>query len=418
MAIYIAGNVNDALTINNNINVNTRKGSAAGLITDRGDYNRIIFTRNPIASCANNMNNSEIIGIVARNTWNNTINYRFNNNETGMQFANASPNNNREMVGFFVIPEILPTKIGTWTESATAPNINNDDREILHRLIEIVVEDDNRTQSSTIFNIAGNSLQFKYTNNDRTYFPAYPSTKQIRIFEGYGNTSTQPPMALTPYIDEEQINSYYVAQLNSVTSIGGTPANANSNDIAEASQIIIAQNTVGKITSVRNGRWSDPQTWDAGSQPTILDTAVIRHAIWTGDGLGYIAGTNSRIWDRAEHDVIGSENGITKLVAVTRLENNGVLFIGNSRGSGANNINATSGINNSIYDFGIIINENTLTSANLGDINELSNTGTDLTGFHGIYITEGSKLNNIFRAINVSNSGNIVNYGILEIGKE
>lgn len=413
--IYIAGNVNNALTINNNINVNTKKRSVVGTSTNRGDYNRIIFTRNPITSYANNINNAEIIGIVTRNTWNNTISYRFNNNETGMQFGNASPNNNREMVGFFVVPEVLPSKIGDWTESATLPSVNNDDREILHRLIELVIEDDNRTQSSTIFNIAENSLQVKYTNNDRTYFS---STKQIRIFEGYGNTSNEPPLALSKYINEEQTNGYYVAKLNSVTSIGGTSVNASYNDIAEASQIIIAQNIASIVTSIRNGRWSDPGTWDAGSQPMLADTAVLRHAVWTGDGLGYITGTNSRVWDRAEHDVIGSENGITKLVAVTKLENNGILFIGNSRGTGADNLNGTSGINNSIYDFGIIINNNTNLSTVLGDINELSNTGTDLTGFQGIYITEGSKLNNIFRAINVNNSGNIVNYGILEIGKE
>lgn len=416
--IYIAGNVDNALTINNNITVNTKKGSVAGTSTNREDYNRIIFTRNPITSYANNINNSEIIGIVARNTWNNTTNYRFNNNETGMQFANASPIDNREMVGFFVVPEILPSKIGDWTESATLPNVNDNDREILHRLIELVIENDNRIQSSTIFNIVENSLQVKYTDNDRTYFPTYPSTKPIRIFEGYGNTSNEPPMALTRYINEEQINGYYVAKLNSITSIGGISFSTNNNDIAEASQIIIAQNIATKVTSVRNGRWSDPETWDAGSQPMLADTAVIKHSIWTGDGLGYITGTNSRVWDRAEHDLLGSENGLTKLVAVTRLENDGVLFIGNSRGSGADNINATSGINNSIYDFGIIINENTNPSTNLGDMNELSSTGTDLTGFQGIYITKGSELNNIFRAINVSNSGNIVNYGILEVGKE
>lgn len=403
---YVAG----GMELQTGSEFNTIKGGATPGSINVNDYNKIVFsteTANLVNIDANDC--GEVRGIVARSAWNTSTTYSFNNVATSLQFA-ATPGSSQE-AGFFVLPGTPTTfRDAQWTNVGTNPGQIH----IINRFIQPYVQNGPVT-------IAAGTLSMGYTTGERTAAGFEDAIGTYRTFEGESATNAD----LLSTGDESAPGCFYIAQATSVTSFGeGTYSNLASN-VATVSQLLITQNAPALITSVRNGRWSDPQTWNVGAQPISSDFVELSHKIWTGDGVGYLQGAGSRKFSKAEHEGAGvnSLGSAYQLSAKLTLNDGAGLFIGQAvKGTNVGGVAGETGnVNDGIYTFGEVINNNTADATG-----SFSPTGTgvgalpidfDATGLHGIYVAPANT-GNIFRATTLDNKGSATNFGIAEVGSD
>lgn len=409
---------------------NTAKDGHTGS-TNVDDYNKIVFSTEE-ANLVNDNNNDcgEVRGIVARSAWNTSTPYRFNNVATTLQFgANATAG---QEAGFFVLPGQAPTfRDSEWSVAPSQVGTAAGNVHIIPRHIQAYTVGGPVT-------IAAGSLAMGYTTQERTD-AGFEADKGYRTFEGESTTNADLLSTGTETVSPQ---CFYVAEATGVTSFGEAAYSNLASNVATSSQLLITQNAAAVIASVSNGRWSDPNTWNAGSQPISSDHVELSHKVWTGDGVGYLTSTNGgspRKYAKAEHQGNGVANlgSAYQLAAkVTLLAPNtanntpgGALFIGQA--IGGTTIGGVAGEtgepNDGIYIFGEVINNNTEPAANAFDPNPGTSPVGQLTGaplgtnadsLHGLYIAPGNDTN-IFRAKSLNNaSGTATNFGIAEIGEE
>lgn len=434
-AVGLAGNayVAGSMELQTGGVFNTIKGGASSDSKDIDDYNKIVFTTNTANLVnENNQDCGEVRGIVARNAWNNTTLYSFNNIATSLKFATSSTSSDKE-IGFFVLPNTGPTfKDDQW-------NVGNQENyvHIARRYIQPYAP-------NGPVDIAVGTLSMGYTGSERNPnanddFGGFELNKGYRTFEGQNATNAD---LLSTAVTETQTDNecFYIAKAANVTSFGEPTYENLASNVATTSQLLITQNAPALITSIRNGRWSDPQTWSAGAQPISSDFVELNHKVWTGDGIGYFDGTGSRKYAKAEHEGAGVNEistGVYQLAAKLTLmpatsgtssTPGGGLFIGQSRGGTPSlGTDETGSANDGIYVFGDVINDNT-TLAGSGFGSDYGTGGVaylnaphSAADLQGIYISPANNtelLKNIFRAKTLENKGSATNFGVAEIGTE
>ncbi|NLJ15096.1 MAG: hypothetical protein GX372_07600 [Ignavibacteria bacterium] len=414
---------------------NTIKGSATPGSINVNDYNKIVFT----TETANLVNENdqdcgEVRGIVARSAWDMATTYRFNNVATTLQFG-ALPAPTGQEVGFFILPGQAPTfRDDQWSVAPSQIGDQEGQVHIIPRHIQAYTQGGHAT-------IVAGSLAMGYTSGERGTAGFEPD-KGYRTFEGQSTTNADLLSTGTETVSPQ---CFYVAQATSVTRFGEAAYSNLATDVATSSQLLITQNAAAVIASVRNGRWSDPETWNVGAQPISSDFVELSHKVWTGDGIGFLTTTNHggtpRKYARAEHQGAGVNNlgsayqlaaKVTLLPAVTTGDNltpGGGLFIGQAHAGNPGGAAGETGVaNDGIYTFGLVINNNNQTASGsfastlpgtglpVGALQ--AGTGTLADGLHGIYIAPDND-NNIFRATTLNNnSGSATNFGIAEIGSD
>ncbi len=412
---YVAGD----MTLNSGSLFSTlKKGSGAMPgSTDINDYYKIVFTEEDANLVTGSGTCGEVRGIVARSAWNTSTTYSFNNVATSLRFG-VDPTTGQE-AGFFVLPGTEPDyRDNTWPTASIGTGIGQ--IHIINRFIQPYVQNGPVT-------IAAGTLSMGYTTGERTA-AGFEDGKGYRTFEG--ESTTNADLLSTGDEAQDANNCFYVAQATGVTSFGEAAYSNLASNVAVGSQLLITQNAPALITSVRNGRWSDPLTWNTGTQPISSDFVELSHKIWTGDGVGYLAGAGSRKFSRAEHQGAGVNNlgSAYQLSAKLTLNDGAGLFIGQAiAGNSGSYTGETGVVNDGIYTFGDVINNNTTAAGGsfvpnpggTGGVTALSGgtTGTDATGLNGIYVVPANT-GNIFRATTLDNKGSATNFGIAEVGSD
>jgi hypothetical protein len=118
---------------------------------------------------------------------------------------------------------------------------------------------------------------------------------------GHGTLSIFNTVDLIGVNDEP--NNLYCTQM-----VEGAGAPGNNHQLYDGSAIALTDEQLPLI-SVRNGRWSDPQTWDEGRTPVTEDYALIRHIVYTGiyDGTNVFG---ARPWKKDEDLLTGVTGGV------------------------------------------------------------------------------------------------------------
>lgn len=175
---------------------------------------------------------------------------------------------------------------------------------------------------------------------------------------------------------------------------------------ASGSDLIITA-TTAPIISVTHGRWTNPGTWDEGRVPVAADNAEINHVVYTGMANGPFG---TAAW--ADDEVDGSAGGDAGAAANSiRIMNvaSAALVIGNT--------DPTMGIGERIFRTRLagtgvgIFNLNPAASAG-GD-----NDGTPVTSLNGIWVRPlAGQFTPVLGTLQITNTGTVVNNGIIEIG--
>ena len=106
-----------------------------------------------------------------------------------------------------------------------------------------------------------------------------------KLMIGAGYNSAAEPMLLAPVDSPEvlnspaNVNSRYLAT-NTNIMLRKTGANPAVGELESGNELILYVPSV--FTTVRPGRWSDPQVWATGMVPSEEDSVIIRHVIYTG----------------------------------------------------------------------------------------------------------------------------------------
>ncbi len=194
---------------------------------------------------------------------------------------------------------------------------------------------------------------------------------------------------------------------------GGT-----TRQISTGSEIILSSAPMDVI-SVKNGRWSDPNTWDIGQVPFANDNVHVRNIVWTGidiagsgQSLGAMFGVNTI--DANETD--GSQPNDNGAAANKIYIDNGTtypnstLIIGNADSdmgaAGTERLFRTRMTNNTNF----IQNDNAIANAGNGD-------GISAAGLNGIWVrTVGSVFTPVLGTYTMTNAGSVQNNSIIEVG--
>ncbi len=98
----------------------------------------------------------------------------------------------------------------------------------------------------------------------------------IRGLRTYNSPRTTAPNRIgSGYSRNLDTNCQYLwVEANSITPTG-------SNGLLDGSDLLLRA-APSRVISVRDGRWSNPQTWIDQSEPLPYDTAVVLHNVWVG----------------------------------------------------------------------------------------------------------------------------------------
>lgn len=163
------------------------------------------------------------------------------------------------------------------------------------------------------------------------YLPAeYTGTRadRLRLLEAYGDASVHGDKITTgipittrdidaagfDYLELDGANNPPSQHMLAITDNYGTPGNIW--EVSRNSDIVITDE-VGLMISIRNGRWSDPETWDEGRKPISEDNCIVRHVVWTGYDQ---AAFGSRAWTDNEEStpgLVNSNGGVVLANSVT-----------------------------------------------------------------------------------------------------
>ncbi len=223
--------------------------------------------------------------------------------------------------------------------------------------------------------------------------------------------------------------------LNPNPGQSGAIANAPGtfDQIFSKSQLIFDA-TPSKLFSVRNGRWSDPQTWDAAITPTASDSVEIRHIVYTGlyNGNELFGG---RAWKVAEDKLVTGTNPAAEAnvlaLNVEIVDNpfdpitqNSALVIGNySRNDGDNYMDFRKILAfGKDCDYAVDIKTTPLPAGTMPEDFLIEDAMSPyiyrrLSGLYIMDYTNDNKEAPIVKVSNLLNKGNFRNNAIFEIGE-
>lgn len=208
-----------------------------------------------------------------------------------------------------------------------------------------------------------------------------------------------------------------IADTNITAVPNGIRAFASTNDL---------KLTAGPTTfyTVKDGRWTNPGTWDEGARPTATDNTEIRHMAYVGID-GPFAGTTGGADEQEGNNTLRESTAYPLGVAAANsIEiaagyTNASLIIGNEdNGSGYVFKTASSGTDSFVNNnpnamsaaFPAIDGKGTITKATLNGLWLIYNKTTT-----GGWVTGGMQIPT-FRTQNILNLGSINNEGIVEVG--
>lgn len=167
--------------------------------------------------------------------------------------------------------------------------------------------------------------------------------------------------------------------------------------------------------TVNDGRWTNPNTWDEGTQPTAIDNTEIRHMVYVGiDGpfAGTPGGTDNVDVNNtlAESDHYGA-SAAANTITIASGYPNASLIIGNEDNPASYIFRTASTAGTSF------INNNT--SVPTGVFPYVTAKGSALkTDFNGLWLINGYGAGTPgFGTYQITNQGTINNEGVIEIGE-
>ena len=416
--IYIGGGIDSALIVNNN-----------RIITGS---NRLVFTH-PLAEIKYDDCCSEVVGWIQRSNFGIQAgkSYTFHNQGTQLEFS-AKPNN------YFAL-QVLPN-------TAPDPSKMNiaDGYGYIKRRITF---DYSNNSTGVIANMAvgfkRNEIALGANSGDTNTF-----LNRMRAFEAWnansamyilgGNDNNTP----TLWTNGTNICGFDLVKKQDfpihLTGIDADDENATPYDIDRGNELVFSDEPVLFVTT-KNGRWSNPKTWNMGMTPTAIDNVEIRHIVYTG----FSDNSGRTIFGQPQYNV----SNATTITSETKLPNtnadgsipnlqrntladtiriveyqvsagvttSGALVIGNSA---TNENDVTSTMNMSIpLRFNYVENRVNGDNSALTAGNELTIASTTNHNAYGILVTRGNdvtgpKLN----PVTLINKGKLTNRSVLSLG--
>jgi len=263
---------------------------------------------------------------------------------------------------------------------------------------------------------------YKYEEGPVTgpYWDATYTQNNIRMYEGFADNTSEK---LSTGVSPNRTAAVAATSLGhiSLPNIKYTATSTNSNGIDKfySSNNIILRSGPTTFYSITDGRWTNPNTWDEGTQPSAADNVEIRTAVYVGID-GPFIGTNGGADNVAANNTLAEKdhyagnaaaantiviaNGYTAASLIIGNEDNGNNYVFHT----AKN-NGTSFTNNNT-------NVPTVNVSNIGAKGSYANGN----GFQGLFLTtygnSGSQLS-AFGTYQLLNVGSINNMGIIEIGE-
>jgi hypothetical protein len=291
MEMYVGGEADDAFNylVDGNLDLYTLGNSFLSFVSSNS---------NPSFNGTNN----ELVGVVKRETVIDGIPtpqklfgdatlasnkpYIFNNKWTILEFSEAGEHLNEFSLTVF------PTSVPLADADGLDPDYSTD----AFGQRRIIVEfDADGVEKPTISNLrvgyideaeVSNSLAALYNNADTPLSfgdAKLPNAKPRSLAKVTGNGGGYTANALKQYT--------------------ATDVNIElSGNFANGDELVLFAASILKYVSVKNGRWSDPETWQALRVPSRFDSVFVRHIVYTGlyDGTGLFGG---RAWDDNESEI-------------------------------------------------------------------------------------------------------------------
>ncbi len=167
--------------------------------------------------------------------------------------------------------------------------------------------------------------------------------------------------------------------------------------------------------TVIDGRWTNPNTWDEGTQPSSIDNTEIRHAVYVGIDGPFIA-TGGGADGVAENNTLAEfthygTNAAASTITIASGYANASLIIGNEDNP-ASYIFRTASTTGTSF-----INNNTSVPAGVFPYTTAKASATK-TDFNGLWLINGYGAGTPgFGTYQITNQGTINNEGVIEIGE-
>lgn len=356
----------------------------------------IIFLTDPTATVTYAAN-AEVVGSMNRTTNASALSYTMNNAQTILSLAGDSDN---------------PTSMELYVEGDENPE-------------GYVPASD--VQRKVRLDYTGNAGDFLWTARvgyligegpaaGGGTWPGIYSQESIRFYEDgdekVGTTITPTRLAAAG------ANLGYV-QLAGIGNTG-TAATPNGVGVFASGNDLVLRAGPTTFYSVDDGRWTNPNVWDEGTQPTAIDNVEIRHVIYAGidgpfvgtldgDGTDGVAANNT-LAELTHYGIgVNAANNVTIIDAdatylnpalVLGNEDNGVTYVLNFAGNLTNQNNGTT----AAFPFALATKATAAT-----------------TDFNGLWLINNSLLTDGINSPklgmdNIINTGTVNNEGIIELG--
>ncbi|MCO5251234.1 MAG: hypothetical protein M9949_07410 [Candidatus Kapabacteria bacterium] len=167
--------------------------------------------------------------------------------------------------------------------------------------------------------------------------------------------------------------------------------------------------------TVDDGRWTNPNTWDEGTQPSSLDDTEIRHAVYVGiDGpfIGTPGGTDGVAANNtlAESDHYGT-NAAARTITIADAYANASIIIGNED-------NTASYIFHTSFDGGSSFLNNNTNAPTAAFPYAIAKGSANKTDFNGLWLINSLGAGTPgFGTFQIANQGTINNEGVIEVGE-
>lgn len=330
------------------------------------------------------------------------------NRDLSTAAAGAYTYNNENTIVTF---ETVPTSFQLDVRQQTAPT-QASDIDLTQDINRSIVADyvgSGRIESITLLweasdedaTFTGDPTRARFTEG---YDAGQPMQKLIRSGATYTRT-----VGADPRFVEYSGGTSDGIDLDDTFAAGGT-----DKQLVPGSDIIITTSAM-TIVAVNDGRWTNPDTWDAGILPTAADNVEIEALVYVGiDGPAW--GTLATDNTTDEATVYGADAAANSIqINDMGAGSSSALIIGNEdNGAGYVFKTALSGSSGGI-DAGFV-NDNV--NAYTGNANDKT---TGAAGIHGLYIqsvTLSSSVETpIFGTAQIDNSGVIWNWGEIELSE-
>jgi hypothetical protein len=344
---------------------------------------------------------SEVVGALQRTVEVATTSYTMNNTETTIDFTAGSYAGYME---FNVQP-------------ATNPNMFDDETDVNRK---ITLDFDNQGWTGTI------RAGYKAAEANLGTWLSTTTEATLRYWEA--SVANEQKVATSNPVTRSVVDPVRYIELAGITAATvQLPNVANLTDDIFASNDLLLRGGPTTFITVNHGRWSNPDTWDEGVQPSTTDNAVVRHNVWVGmfrDDMGEI-GDRGKINEFTNPDAtITGQRLATNVEIIDELATGSSIVFGygirTALAAGGEILattlatlpylfqtGATLTVTNSTTPTGFtLFNDATLESYRNGALN----TETD---YHGLILLG---TNSVMRVNSLVNNGAVGVGGILEIG--